>query len=64
MRSPFPGMNPYLESSHLWPDVHSSLIFAVRTQIQAQLSPRYSAAITPYVALESLEIRPSRMART
>jgi Protein of unknown function (DUF4058) len=62
MRWPFPGMNPYLEAPHLWPDVHSSLIFAIRTQIQAQLSPRYSAAITPYVALESLEIRPSRMA--
>jgi Protein of unknown function (DUF4058) len=62
MRSPFPGMNPYLEAPHLWPDVHSSLIFAIRSQIQAQLSSRYSAAITPYVALESLEISPSKMA--
>jgi hypothetical protein len=62
MRSPFPGMNPYLEATHLWPDVHSSLIFSIRKQIQSQLNPRYSASITPYVALESLEISPSKMA--
>ncbi len=29
MPSPFPGMDPYLEPPHLWPDVHHALISAV-----------------------------------
>ncbi|MFL5804915.1 MAG: DUF4058 family protein [Roseiflexaceae bacterium] len=62
MQPPFPGMDPYLEQPSMWPDVHSSLIYAIRDQIQAQLSPRYTAVITPYVAFESLEIAPVRLA--
>jgi hypothetical protein len=38
------------------------LITALCDQIQAQLSPRYTAVITPYVAFESLEIAPVRLA--
>ena len=62
MELPFPGMDPYLEAPNLWPDVHNSLIYAMRAQIQAQLNPRYIAVITPYVAFESLEIAPVRLA--
>jgi hypothetical protein len=62
MESPFPGMDPYLEAPSIWPDVHASLIAAIRDQIQAQLNPRYTAVITPYVAFESIEIAPVRMA--
>jgi hypothetical protein len=29
MRSPFPGMDPYLEHPSLWPDVHNRLIVAI-----------------------------------
>lgn len=58
----FPGMDPFLEAPSLWPDVHSSLIFAFRDQIQRQLNPKYVAVITPYVAFESLEIAPARRA--
>jgi hypothetical protein len=25
MRSPFPGMDPYLEAAELWEDVHANL---------------------------------------
>src|SRR6266446_561390 len=35
MRSPFPGMDPWLELH--WRDVHSSLIIYIRNQIQRQL---------------------------
>jgi hypothetical protein len=62
MELPFPGMDPYLERPSLWPDVHASLINAARDQIQARLSPRYTAVITPYVAFESIEIAPVRIA--
>jgi len=55
-------MDPYLEAPGLWPDVHTSLIYTIRDQIQLQLDPRYIAVITPYVAFESLEIAPVRLA--
>jgi hypothetical protein len=61
MELPFPGMDPYLEASYLWPDVHSSLIAALRTQLQIQLDPRYIAAITPYVVIERVEPAPNRL---
>jgi hypothetical protein len=62
MSSPFPGMDPYLEQPTMWPDVHNSLIVAVRDAIQAQLSANYVAVITPYVTLENIEITPARQA--
>jgi hypothetical protein len=46
MKTPFPGMDPYLEHPALWPDVHNSLIAALRDAISPLVSPRY------YVALE------------
>lgn len=62
MEPPFRGMDPYLEAPSLWPDVHASLIYAIREQLQGHLAPHYAAVITPYVAYESLEISPVRMA--
>jgi Protein of unknown function (DUF4058) len=44
--SPFPGMDPYLEHSTLWPGVHNGLIAALQLSLAPQLRPRY------YVALE------------
>lgn len=46
MRSPFPGMDPYLEHPALWPDVHNSLIAAIRDALAEQVAPRY------YIRLE------------
>ena len=46
MPSPFPGMDPYLEHPALWPDVHNSLLAAIRDEVAADVAPRY------YVALE------------
>lgn len=48
MKSPFPGMDPYLEFTWMWRDVHLSLIYALRTALAPQIAPRY------YVALEEL----------
>ncbi len=55
-------MDPYLEAPTMWPDVHNSLIYAIREQIQRQLSPRYKAVIIPYISLEHLVIVPVRQA--
>jgi hypothetical protein len=57
----FPGMDPYLEATPLWPDVHNRLAFAICDQMQPQLSPRYTAALTPYVTYEALEIAQTRV---
>ena len=40
MPSPFPGMDPYLESRDYWSDVHHRLISEVDRQLQPQLNPR------------------------
>jgi hypothetical protein len=46
MESPFPGMDPYLERSSLWPDVHNRLIAALADDLSERVAPRY------YVGLE------------
>lgn len=45
MPTPFPGMDPYLEQPELWPDVHNSLIAALRNDLAPKLRPRYYLAI-------------------
>jgi hypothetical protein len=62
MELPFPGMDPYLEAPSIWPDVHHRLIAALSEQLQSQLGPQYTAVITPYVTLESIDIAPTRHA--
>lgn len=45
MPTPFPGMDPYLERPDLWPDVHNSLITALRDELAPLLRPRYYISI-------------------
>lgn len=45
MPSPFPGMDPYLETPDLWPDVHHELISQIRAALNPVLRPRYIARI-------------------
>ena len=52
MRTPFPGMDPYLEHPALWPGVHNWLITALASQLQPLLSPRYIASIEERIYLE------------
>jgi len=46
MKTPFPGMDPYLEHPALWPDAHNRLIAAIADAVTPMVAPRY------YVALE------------
>ncbi|RIK41676.1 MAG: hypothetical protein DCC55_11140 [Chloroflexi bacterium] len=46
MKTPFPGMDPYLEHPALWPDVRNRLIAAIADAVAPVVAPRY------YVALE------------
>lgn len=45
MPTPFPGMDSYLEDHALWPDVHNSLITALRDDLAPRLRPRYVVAV-------------------
>jgi len=45
MPSPFPGMDPYLETPDLWPDVHHELIGGIRAALNPKLLPRYVARV-------------------
>lgn len=45
MPSPFPGMDPYLESPELWSEVHNRLIVAIADDLANHLSNKYRVAI-------------------
>lgn len=52
MASPFPGMDPYLESPQMWRGVHSRLINAIDQAINAQLPPGYASDIDERLYVE------------
>jgi hypothetical protein len=41
MKSPFPGMDPFIEASGLWPDFHGHLVHKIAEKIADALPPRY-----------------------
>ncbi|MBD2435597.1 DUF4058 family protein [Nostoc sp. FACHB-110] len=45
MGNPFPGMNPYLEQSELWHQVHNRLIVAIADDLTPQIAPKYRVSI-------------------
>jgi hypothetical protein len=53
MKSPFPGMDPYL--GQFWPDVHASLIIYSRDQLEEQLPDNLIARVEERVVLETEE---------
>ena len=57
MRTPFPGMDPYLEQPESWQGFHNSLIAAVALDLAPRLRPR------DYVATEERTISTCRIAR-
>ncbi len=53
MKSPFPGMDPYLEQ--FWPDLHARLILYACDQIEEQLPGNLIARVEERVVLETEE---------
>lgn len=51
MKSPFPGMDPYLEQ--FWPDIHASLIIYARDQLEEQLPGNLIARVEERIVLET-----------
>jgi Protein of unknown function (DUF4058) len=52
MKSPFPGMNPWLEG-YIWPDVHHDLASAIRALLAPQISPKYVARLSIATIMDS-----------
>src|SRR5438445_8902399 len=55
MRSPFPGMDPYIEAFGLWEDFHHNFITEIQGAISAVLPERYvvRAGERSYVVLSA-----------
>jgi hypothetical protein len=45
MRSPFPGMDPYIEAPDIWPDFHDALAAEIRRQLNLTLPAPYYARL-------------------
>lgn len=45
MPTPFPGMDPYLEQSGIWNQIHASLIVDIQRFLARRLRPKYIVAI-------------------
>jgi hypothetical protein len=60
MRSPFPGMNPYLEQDDVWRDFHERFLPAAAEVIGAQVQPAYIVKIDELESESFIEIRDRR----
>jgi hypothetical protein len=49
MPSPFPGMDPYLESPAVWSDFHAGMNVALRAELNTRLPKRYVARVDRYL---------------
>lgn len=56
MPSPFPGMDPYIETQHHWTDFHVALAAELRAWLNTAIQPTYYATIVPYVAYDTIDI--------
>ncbi len=57
MRSPFPGMNPYLEQPIFWSEFHSRLIVAIADALAPKLLPKYYIGVETRTYLEEVKER-------
>ena len=55
MPSPFPGMNPYLESPAVWHGFHRRFIPAIANALTAQLRPNYIVLIEEQIYVHEIE---------
>src|SRR5688572_4397902 len=60
MPSPFPGMNPYLETEAVWSDFHGSFLMAIRAELNRSLPEGYVARWNRYVWIDEPEMESSR----
>lgn len=60
MPSPFPGMDPFIESQR-WRDFHTTFITILREQLTPRVKPRYIVDVEEYVYLAREDEPPDRI---
>jgi len=60
MPSPFPGMDPFIESQR-WQDFHTTFITILREMLTPRVRPRYVVEVAQYVYLAREEQDPDRL---
>jgi Protein of unknown function (DUF4058) len=63
MPSPFPGMDPYIETPKLWSDFHHDLAAELRAQLNRTVPTGYAARVDASVTYEIIEIHETRIVR-
>lgn len=63
MRSPFPGMDPYIEASGRWPDFHNRLINRISEVLVESIGERYEVSIDERIRLVRLPEDEARIIR-
>ena len=56
MASPFPGMDPYLESADVWPGFHHHLAEELMGQLNRRIGPKYYAEVNVRTVFEDITI--------
>lgn len=54
--SPFPGMDPYLEDTHIWSGFHHSLAEEIKAALNANIGPKYYADVDVHTVFEEVGI--------
>ncbi len=60
MASPFPGMDPYIEDSSIWPGFHHSLADELKARLNACIGPKYYADVDVHTIFEGVSIAAPR----
>lgn len=55
-KSPFPGMDPYLEDPTIWPGFHHGFAEEIRAQLNQIIGPRYYADVEVHTVLEEVGV--------
>ena len=55
-RSPFPGVDPFIEARGLWPDFHHHLVVSLANALNVLLPPRYVAQLGERTFRDSVEV--------
>ncbi len=60
MPSPLPGMDPYLQAPHIWPDFHHALAAEMRSELNQCLPDPYYARLEMRPELGIISVDPIR----
>jgi hypothetical protein len=54
MPSPFPGMDPFLETNPIFQELHKQMLAEMQAMLQPQLRPKYVARLERHLSKEEL----------